>query len=419
VKSDSLRSAKQLGNNVPEKKNILIFAYWHDKGWRGFVGATVKIWDLAHNTAVLGHPAVLFLPKYNFQTENLPFRLVQIPVLDCPFLRALSFNVFLAVFLLRYYFRHKPDVVYIRRGISIIPAIFAKLKKAILLYEINDDPYPERIIPQFNLIQRFDHWLSLKTDEASLSLCDAAFVITSEIKEKIIKVRSNIDPKKLHILPSGTNTDLYRPLDQKECRIKLNLKISDKYIGFMGTLLDHQGVDVLIDAAPSVMESFPGAVFVIIGEGPMADVWRQRVHERSLQEHFIFTGQVEYGETPLWINSMDVCTAPFLIKAGLRSPVKIFDYMACGKPVVASRISGTTDIFDGTDAIRLIEPGNKEALARAIVDVLKDYEKASVMGMKGRLLVETRYDRKVLAKEIQETVCVLQRSKQRNSRSSG
>ena len=68
----------------PKKLNILIFAYWHDKRWKGFVGATVKIWDLAHNMAQLGHDVVLFLPNYDYSKNNLPFRLVQVPLLDFP-----------------------------------------------------------------------------------------------------------------------------------------------------------------------------------------------------------------------------------------------------------------------------------------------------------------------------------------------
>jgi len=396
---------------LTKKLDIFIFAYWYDKGWKKFVGATVKIWDLAHNVAALGHNVVLFLPKYHFPKENLPFRLVQIPLIDFPILRSLSFNTSLSIFLLCHYFSFKPDVVYIRRGISIIPVIFAKVKKAILLYEINDDPYRGKNISMFNPINRLDHWLSLKTNEVSLSLCDAAFVITKEIKEKIIKAQPGIDQKKLHVLPSGANTDLYQPLNQETCRQRLNLEPSRKYIGFMGTLLDHQGVDVLIDAAPSVLQSTPDIVFVIIGEGPMKDVWRKKVEAKFLQKNFLFTGQVAYEETPLWINSMDVCMAPFLIKAGSRSPVKVFDYMACGRPVIASRIAGTTDIFEGSGAIILVEPENQQALAQAIMDLLGNEEKASEMGMKGRLLVKTHYDRKILAKRIQDEVYALRKSK--------
>jgi glycosyltransferase involved in cell wall biosynthesis len=102
-----------------------------------------------------------------------------------------------------------------------------------------------------------------------------------------------------------------------------------------------------------------------------------------------------------------------LISAGLRSPVKIFDYMACGKPVVASKIPGTTDIFDRSGAVWLIDPENKDALAAASVDILADDEKANEMGMKGRRLVETHYDRKVLTNKILTEVRSLQKTRSR------
>ena len=388
---------------MTENLTVLIFAYWHDKGWKGFVGATVKIWDLAHNMSLLGHDVVLFLPKYDYSIKNPPFRLVQIPFLDFPFLRSLSFSFFLTIFLCRHHFLPERDVFYIRRGISIVPAIFAILKKEVLMYEVNDDPYENNGIHPVGMVSRFEKWLAVKTDEIVLSWCDAAFVITEQIKDKIIRQLPRISPAKIHIVASGTNTGLYRPMDKYQCRSMLKLDPSMKYIGFMGTLLEHQGVDILIDAAPSVLRSVPEACFAIIGEGPMKKLWQQRVDEPSLHGHFLFTGQIEYEQTPLWINAMDVCTAPFLISAGLRSPVKIFDYMACSRPVVASKIPGTTDIFDGSGAVRLIEPEDNEALASAIVNVLTGEEEEKEMGAKGRRLAETQYDRKFLAKKLEET----------------
>ncbi len=363
--------------------------------------------------ADLGHDVVLFLPKYDFPTDNLPLRLVQIPLLDFPLLRSLSFNFFLTIFLIEHHLKSKPDVVYIRRGISIVPALFARLKKAVLIYEVNDDPYADNREHPRGTISRLERWVSLKTDEIVLSWCDAAFVITKDIRDKLIRRLPKINPEKIRILPSGANTDLYRPLDKIQCRLKLNLEPSGKYIGFMGTLLDHQGVDILIDAAPSVLQSIPDAYFVVIGEGPMKNQWQRRIDERYLQSHFLFAGQIDYKQTPQWINAMDVCTAPYLIKAGLRSPVKIFDYTACGKPVVASKIPGTTDIFDGSGAVWLIEPENKEALAKAIADILKDDKKANEMGMKGRRLVVNHYDRKVLTNKILNEVRSLQKTRSR------
>ncbi len=370
---------------------------------------------MAHNLAALGQSIVLFLPKYHFPVEKLPFRLIGISVIDFPMLRALSFNLFLAGHITSNYFSLQPKVVYVRRGISLMPALFAKMKRALLIYEINDDPCPHPSNEQSGIWKRLNRWLSVKTDEIYLNWCDAAFVITDEIKDKIFRALPNLDRGKLHTLPSGANTILYRPMDMSQCRRQLELNLSSRHVGFMGTLLDHQGVGVLIDAAPLVLQSFPDCRFVIIGEGPMKRLWQQQVDEKSLQENFLFTGQIEYEATPLWINAMDVCTAPFLKKAGLRSPVKIFDYLACGKPVVAARIPGTTDIFDGTGTVKLIEPENSRFLAEAILEILANDKEAEEAGSKGRRLVENHYSRRVLAKNIQTVILKLTEKKKSSS----
>ena len=208
-----------------EKLNILIFAYWHDEGWKGFVGATVKIWDLAHNLTKLGHDVVLFLPKHDIPTDDLPFRLVQVPLLDLPFVRSLSFSFLLAFSLFWYSLNAKPDIVYIRRGISIVPALFAKFKRISLIYEVNDDPYAVSLGQSASPKARFANWLSVKTDQIALSWCDVAFVVTAEIRDKMVRRLPNIDPQKIGVMPSGTNTDLYHPIDKIKCRSKLYLEI--------------------------------------------------------------------------------------------------------------------------------------------------------------------------------------------------
>lgn len=388
---------------------VLFFAYWHDKGWKGFVGATVKIWDLAHNMARLGHDIILFLPKYKLPASSLPFRLVRIPFLDFPMLRSLSFSFLLTLSLLLNSSIARPDAVYIRRGISLIPAVFAKLKKSFLIYEVNDDPYAQDSAQSMGFLSRLERWLSIKTDEIALSWCDAAFVITEQIGDKITRRHPRIQSAKIHIVPSGTNTDLYHPMEKGRCRSILHLEPSRTYIGFMGSLLEHQGVQVLIDAASRVVHSFPNACFVVIGEGPLKDRWRQYANNRSLQRYFLFTGEIEYKETPVWINAMDICTAPYMRTAGWRSPVKIFDYLACARPVIASRIPGTTDIFEESGAVRMVEPENEDELAAAIEDILSNEETALEMGLKGRALVEGQYDRKRAAQKLNDTLHALRK----------
>ena len=110
---------------------------------------------------------------------------------------------------------------------------------------------------------------------------------------------------------------------------------------------------------------------------------------------------------PSWIGAMDVCVAPFLDSAGYRSPVKVFDYMACGKPVVASRIEGTTDIFEKSGAISLVKPGDPLALSRAICELLENPNRGEKMGKRGRRFIVDNFNRKHLAKIIENEAAKL------------
>ena len=108
-----------------------LFAYWHDYRWTKFVGASVKIWDLAQNLSALGNTVVLFLPKYQFNTINLPFKVVEVPLINKPVLRFISFNLLLIVYLIYYYAKDRPEIIYVRRMNSIVPIIFKDLESRI------------------------------------------------------------------------------------------------------------------------------------------------------------------------------------------------------------------------------------------------------------------------------------------------
>jgi len=103
---------------------------------------------------------------------------------------------------------------------------------------------------------------------------------------------------------------------------------------------------------------------------------------------------------PTWLGATDLCVAPFLEFAGLRSPVKIFDYMACGKPVVASKIKGTTDVFADSGAAGFVPPGDIDALSDAIICLLQNRHLSDQMGARGRDFILANYDRKSIAKQV-------------------
>jgi len=380
--------------NFISKPIFYLFAYWHDPRWNGFVGASVKIKDLAQNLSKMGNDVVLFLPKYHFKKNDFEHKLVQIPVINLPFLRSISFNIFLAFYLLFKLSLVKPSVVYVRRMNSVIPGLYAKLSKAKFIYEINDDPYEKKTEEGLKIIFFFRSVVSFLQDQFNIRLCDKAFVISHPLVQKILLSNPSLPSYKFCIMASGANTELLKPQNKIKCRTHLNLGIDTQIIGFAGTLLSHQGLEILIKAAPTIIQKIPHAIFLVIGEGPKRNEWESLVKKEGLCQNFVFAGQVSYEEMPTWIGATDICIAPYLSSAGLRSPVKIFDYMACGRAVIASKIKGTTDIFEKSGAISLVEPENHVMLSSKIIELIGEKKRLECMGYNARRFILRYFNRK-------------------------
>jgi glycosyltransferase involved in cell wall biosynthesis len=379
---------------------VFIFAYWFDPRWKEFVGPTVKIRDLADNFVRQGFRVVAFLPQIGFDRYRYGFRIIQVPFVNLPLVRFISFNGFLAVYLIVHLARVKADVFYIRRMASPLPALIGKLAGAGVGYEVNDNPFDGQYQEGSRLVFRLRRQVAALMDRLNMCLADKSFVISDAVLQAIRSRSGRRRAGRLVLLPSGANTELFQPADITACREKLNLSVSVRHVGFAGTLLRHQGVDVLIDAALKVTAVLPRSRFVIIGEGPMKPFLLKRVSDLGLDRHFVFTGQVAYERLPDWIGAMDICVAPYRRSAGLRSPVKMFDYLACARPVVASRIDGTTDLFEASAAVMLVAPEDPDALAKGLIGLLEQQEQRHRMGLSGRRFVAGHFNRDRLAKRI-------------------
>ena len=131
----------------------------------------------------------------------------------------------------------------------------------------------------------------------------------------------------------------------------------------------------------------------------------------GLKTHFIFTGQVSYGKVPYYCGVMDVCVSPLLKEAGERSPVKVFDYLACGKPVIMSDVAETGKIFEDSSAVTLIPTEDEGSLSQSILQLIADDALRAKMGKKGREFVNLKYSRIKIAEKAESIAFQLNHKK--------
>ncbi|MDQ5985427.1 MAG: D-inositol-3-phosphate glycosyltransferase [Syntrophus sp. SKADARSKE-3] len=373
--------------------NILIVAYWHDPRFKHKPGGLIRMYELADNLIGLGHEVTLMVPDLGFPKSQTRAKVVAVPFIDLPIFRPLSFHL-LATLCLLTICRKKVDRIYVRQMNSFLPFFVSKLFNIFSYFEIPNDPYIG-----YSSIGKYKRPLIQFIDRLCMRLTDQIVVLSEWSKSRIVSMGS-LPAAKVLVFPSGTDTSLFHPMSKEAACQKIGVDPNHPYIGFIGSFLVHQGIDLLIDAAPLILEEKPDTRFLMVGDGPMRPVWNETIQKMGLKEQFIFTGHVPYREVPVYIGAMDICVAPHHRETNQASPVKLFDYMASARPVVASKIDVVEEIIAGCGCAVLVEPDSYEELAKGIISLLHNPALADELGNRGRYMAMARYDRKILTADL-------------------
>jgi len=193
-----------------------------------------------------------------------------------------------------------------------------------------------------------------------------------------IYLKEGLPPEKLVVAHNGVDLEGYRSLpDKARARADLGLPEGRKIVCYSGNIYEGRGIEYLIEIAPSVSE----VLFLIVG-GLERDVVRCRTLARERNAGNIkFTSYVSHQMVPLYLAASDLLVMPYTsgmtIKGGTQardftSPIKLFEYMASGRPIVATSIPSVSEILeDGVNAV-LVPPDSAEALSQGIKRALAD-----------------------------------------------
>ena len=309
-------------------------------------------------------------------------------------------HIFFLAFVLVIRKRERVDVIYRRHSLFNSEYFLARLFRIPSVREVNGIIADEAKITKGG--DNFSLQIIDRVERFSIRKADKIIVVTPKLKE-VLHNNYKVPRDKIVVIPNGVNTNLFRPIDQKEIKKDLGFDQDTNYICFVGSLIPWQGVEFLIRSAPLILKEHPKTKFLIVGDGPLKEELIELAEKTGVSDKFIFTGAVPYEEVPKYINASDVCV---VYKKPLRSgysPLKLYEYMACGKPVVASRVEGF-EILEQNKAGILVEPENPEELAKAIIKLLKDEGLRRELGENGRKYVAKNHSWESVARKVAE-VC--------------
>jgi glycosyltransferase involved in cell wall biosynthesis len=163
-------------------------------------------------------------------------------------------------------------------------------------------------------------------------------------------------------------------------------------VGFVGTLKQWHGLEVLVDAFTGLHLSVPSARLLIVGDGPERENLVDRLTRAGIRHAAHLTGAVAPEEVPGLLASMDVAVAPYPEETTFYfSPLKVYEYMVAGLPVVASRIGQLARLIEHERTGLLCEPGDAAALSAALQRLCEDRVLGERLGRHARELVQRHH----------------------------
>jgi len=234
---------------------------------------------------------------------------------------------------------------------------------------------------------------------------DATSVIAlSEIvKEELM--RRGIDGNKIYIVPNGVDTEKMKPTE-KNIDLLNKLNWNRKFVvGFIGSVVDYEGLKLLVEAAEKLMKSgHDDFRYMIVGDGNDLENLKKLVEEKELSRLFLFMGRIPYEDVNKYYSIMNVACYPRLNweVCAIVSPKKPFEAMAYGIPVVSSSVRANSYfIEDGVNGL-IHKSENSDSIVEKLKLLYEDDKLTQKIGSNGRKWIVENCDSKIAGPKLKE-----------------
>lgn len=358
--------------------------------------ATTHIKEVTEHLEKFGNDVILFAPNTGRYKSKTTVHTVYIPTLKVRFIKEYIYYVCLFFYLFAYQIRLKADIFYVREmGLSITPALVGFLLRVPHILEING-------LVSIDFKGMGSHRVKPKIFEffqyINFILADKVVSVSKNIKSELQRMHKNTH--KIIVVENGVNTDLFYPKDREETRRSLMLNQDCYYLVFVGSFYPHHGVRHIIHILFYIIQKLPNVRLIMIGSGYLLESTMCLTKKLRLTSHVNFIGEVDYENIPSYINAADagiyIITGSGTIYG--KSGLKLYEYMACGKPVITGESCGNF-VRDNDIGIAIPEENHDHA-ANTIIQLLKDVALMNRMGENGRKLVMNSFTWEITTKKI-------------------
>lgn len=289
------------------------------------------------------------------------------------------------------------DVVVISNLLPGIPALLGKMLNVKIVYDYQDlfQYIPFSYYRSFflaSLIKGFLEWMLIRL------LKNSDFSVT--VSMPLVKYLKKLGVQNVALIGNGVNLGLFRDYERSpkitKCDFAKDLQNSKNVIGVVGTIENWLDLKTVLKSLKKVSSVINDVKLLVVGgkiRTEYLESVKKLVKTHGLQDRVIFTGSVPYCDVPYYIAMMDICLNPIVSDLQyVMLPVKLFEYFACGKPVISTRAPEILRV--GRDAVEVYD--DESSLSTILITLLQDKNKQSLMQNRALEIVEN-YDWRSLA----------------------
>ncbi len=282
--------------------------------------------------------------------------------------------------------------------------IVGRLRGAKFVFDVRD-LWPESAVVLGELENRWARRLAERLERMLYRKADRIAVVVPGFRSKV-EGRSG-QKNKIEEITNGVDAEVFVP----DVRADLHRKgwnLEDKFVVlFSGNHGLAQGLSSVMEVA-ELLRDYRDIVFLFVGEGVEKEALLRRKQERNL-DRTIFLEAQPHSRMPSIIGMSDVCLVPLKKNDLFRNalPSKMFEYMACGRPVVLSVRGEAEILMREAKAGVSVEPENAAEIAEAILKLYRDESFRHALGRNGRDYVVQKFSRKQIAKKLEALLTAL------------
>ncbi|MGB8644132.1 MAG: glycosyltransferase family 4 protein [Anaerolineae bacterium] len=374
-------------------------------------GASVQLRGIVRCLCLAGHQVNLYLldgPRFIVQDENGRRRELALRTTGARWFRTLEGAVrriqrelhipYLALFdNLRFYeacrlYLGDYDVVYERHGLWTFSGALAsrRLNRPYVLM-MDGDVVFERDFLKIPL-RGLQRWMAIRAEQYASQVARAVICVSEVARENLARLRG-VDIAKIQVLPNAASIVSEIPAERMAAtRAELNIGSAPTAV-FVGSFNGWHDTGTLIKSFKLALDKLPQARLLLVGDGDLRPAMQNLAKELGIDASVNWAGQVLHERVVELIAAADVAVAPYPPEDTpfWGSPMKIFEYMAAGKAIIASRVGQIAEILESGRTGWLVAPGSVEELADALVSLLQNPELCSLLGTNARDMLAAQY----------------------------